>query len=103
MRDFEINFGDAVAFFECSGCKGTGTERLGHDPEWCRDCGGTGDHPVYFGTWLRNLANVAQAERAFRLGVQLGAAIIATWPTDTGAAWEPNVEGKPAPSSEGSE
>lgn len=60
-----IEFESAVVFFDCEGCNGKGSTARGYG---CHLCHGSGDHPVYIGTWLRNLATAAALARAFAAG-----------------------------------
>ena len=63
-----IAWSDAIAFFTCDHCEGTGESRgPGVDPDYCPWCD-AGSVTVYFGTWLANLAAAAMLERAYRLG-----------------------------------
>lgn len=103
-----IDFDTAYVFFDCATCNGTGEQRMSRhdpDPDWCSECGGSGCHPVYIGAWLRNLANAAALCMAFRLGEHSGFMhSLPKYDPENGLRpWEPNVEGKVAPSHEGSE
>lgn len=64
---------DEPASFDCERCDGTGIEYFGHDPDWCGECGGTGEDHIDLSplaTLAHNLAIAGGLCAAFELGRQ---------------------------------
>lgn len=104
MGGFEIAWSDALVWFDCARCKGTGIDPVRRsigddnplDPDDCTRCGGMQCEAEYLGTFLQNLTIAAGLCAAFECGYEVGIEF-GTRGLHTTNTWTPNAKGRPSP------